>query len=246
MRSVPPSLSTLARHASDSHRPLARVSGAAFPLNSLAGGQHWSWMHGVRCGSAVTEVAVPFEWCMVCDMPLTIAADRSGEAVVFDACFEHPRGPGVLDELVVDAALRLLGIATPMAVDSPGVVSDGIWLDQIFDLCLLSPLGEPPPWPMLGALHPCARGVPTPEMIRYERQRSLGSWSGLREAVLDGCAGWVPVSAALAQWFDEGSVARWTQATAPDPQTMIDELADLLRPADLRRVLSTLDQDQTA
>lgn len=246
MRPVPPSLSTLAHHAGDLERPLARLSGSAFPLSSLAHGRHWRWMHGVRCGPAATEVAVPFVRCFVCGVLRVIAADRDGEVVVFDACLQRPRRPDALEELVVDAALRLLGLPTPPPVDSPATLSDTVWLDQVFDLCLLSPVGEPPPWTMLSALHPCARGVPTPEAIRHERQRSLGSWTDLRTAVLEGGAGWVPAPAALAEWFDEGSFARWIRGAVPDPETMVEELAELLRPPDFRRVLSTLDLGQSA
>jgi len=245
MRSVPSSLSILAHHATGLSRPLARVSGSSFPLGSLATNRHWSWMHGVRCGPAVTEVAVPFDWCAACDAPLSMAADRNGTLVVVDLCFDGPRRPRPLEDLVVDAALRLLGVATPEATATPAAVSDGVWLDRIFDLCLLSPLGEPPAWPMIAALHPCARGIPTSEMIRYERERSLGTWSALRGEVLDGHADWLPVPVALADWFDEGSFARWAQATIPDMATMVGDVAELLRPSDFRRVLSTLDHGRS-
>jgi hypothetical protein len=243
MRSVSLSLSNLARTASDLRRPLGRLSAAPndpCPLDSLSRPERWLWMHGVRCGPAINEVAVPCGWCVEAQQAITVAADRTGEVLVYEPCLREPRRPVLVEGLIADATLRLLGAATPPPSSSPRVLSDVFWLDQLLEICLLSPLGEPPPWPVLASLHPCFSGAATPELIRHERDRTLSTWAELQNDVIRARVSWVPVTPALAAWFDEGSLARWLNASYPDVSTMLDELAELLRDVDFQRVLATL------
>lgn len=197
-------------------------------------------MHGVRCGPAIGEVAVPCGWCVEAEQAITVAADRTGEVLVFEPCLRETRRPDLVEDLLADATLRVLGASTPAPISCPSALSDVFWLDQLLEICLLSPLGEPPPWPVLAASHPCASGAATPELIRHERDRTLSTWAELRSDVIGARMSWVPVTPALAAWFDEGSLARWLHACCPEVSTMLDELAELLREADFQRVLATL------
>lgn len=243
MQSVSLSLSILAQTASELRRPLGRLGSAPAelcPLDSLSHPERWLWMQGVRCGPAIIEVAVPCGWCVEAERPITVAADRTGEVLVHEPCLLKPRRPAEVESLVADATLRLLGAATPPPTYAPSVLSDVFWLDQLLEICLISPLGEPPPWPVLASLHPCASGAATPELIRHERDRAMSTWRVLQNDLIEARAPWVPVTPALAAWFDEGSLARWLQATYPDVSTMLGELAELLRKADFQRVLATL------
>ena len=254
MRSVSPSLTELARTASDLERPLGRLGpssttigsrGALCPLDSLARPRRWPWMHGVRCGPVVAEVAVPCGWCAKSDQPITVAADRLGTALIYEPCQVEPRLPAEVEELLADATLRLLGAPTRSPWQSPASLTDAHWLDQLLEVCLISPLGEPPPWPILATLHPCATGVATPELIRHERQRSMSTWATLKAEIIDGRAPWVSLTPTLATWFDEGSLARWLLAAYPDQSTMLGELEELLRPADFGRVAATIESTRS-
>lgn len=249
MRSVSPSLSELAHAASDLGRPIGRLDSSSHtanavdtlcPLDSLAQPQRWLWMHGVRCGPVVAEVAVPCGWCVASDRAITVAADRHGVALIYEPCQAELRAPRDVEELVADATLRLLGAPTPPPWQTPDQLCDAHWLDQLLEICLISPLGEPPPWQILASLHPCATRSATPELIRHERQRSMSTWASLKTEIIEGRAPWGSLDPALAAWFDEGSMARWLWTAYPDQSTMLNELEELLRPADFGRVIATI------
>ena len=247
MRSVSLSLAALARTASDLQRPLGRLSspsGHICPLDSLSHPNQWLWMHGVRCGSIVDEVAVPSCWGMEAEGLVTVAADRSAHVVVFEPWHQALRSPADAEALVADATLRLLGVSTPPPNETPIELSNAFWLDQLLEICLISPLGEPPPWPVLASLHPCAARAAKAGLARPERGFLAPTWAELRTDVIDGRAPWVPLTPTLAAWFDEGSLARWLHASYPDVATMLEELAELLQPADFDRVLTTLTPSQ--
>ena len=176
MRSVSLSLAALARSASDLHRPLGRLntpSGQICPLDSLSLPNQWPWMHGARCGPIVDEVAVPCGWWGEAKGPVTVAADRFAHIVVFEPWGEGLRLPANAEALAVDATLRLLGVSTPPPDETPVELSNTFWLDQLLEICLISPLGEPPPWPILAALHPCATRASIPGLVRHERGSPL-------------------------------------------------------------------------
>jgi hypothetical protein len=247
MRSVSLSLAALARSASDLHRPLGRLntpSGQICPLDSLSRPNQWPWMHGARCGPIVDEVAVPCGWWGEAKGPITVAADRFAHIVVFEPWGEGLRLPANAEALAVDATLRLLGVSTPPPDETPVELSNTFWLDQLLEICLISPLGEPPPWPILAALHPCATRASIPGLVRHERGFPAPTWKELRVDIINGRVPWVPLAPTLAAWFDEGSLARWLHAGYPDVATMLDELAELLRPVDFERVLATLTSSQ--
>lgn len=245
MRSVSRSLAALARTASDLQRPLGRLSSPAghlCPLDSLSHPNQWRWMHGARCGPIIDEVAVPCGWCIDGEGPIIVAANRSAHVVVFEPCHNILRLPADVEALVVDAALRLLGVCTPPPTETPSELSDVFWLDQLLELCMRSPLGEPPSWPIMAALHPCATTtrVAVSGLVQPTQASAMSTWEQLRTDIIDGRVPWVPLTPTLAAWFDDGSLARWLHASFPDVATMLNELAELLSPVDFARVLATL------
>ena len=247
MRSVSHSLAALARTASALQRPLGRLSfpsGHLCPLDSLSRPNQWRWMHGARCGPSVDEVAVPYGWCIDGEGPITVAVNRCAHAVVFEPCRDALRLPANAEALVVDAALRLLGVSTPPPNETPSELIDAFWLDQLLGLCMISPLGEPPSWPILAALHPCTTGFPVSGLVRHEQASAMSTWEQLRTDVMNSRVPWVPLTPTLAAWFDEGSLARWLHAGFPDTETMLNELAELLPPVDFERVLASLTSSQ--
>ena len=66
--------------------------------------------------------------------------------------------------------------------------------------------------------------------------RSTASKSPCSRASSNEVNAWPPVSAALAQWFDTGALARFAFAQLPETDTMLADLADLLRRDDLMRL----------
>jgi len=239
-RPVPRYLHRLARAAIRQDQPVGLAENTVVALTLSRGEPDWTQVHGVRCGPEVRAIAFPFGWCVEFDMPLALAIDRRDTAIVVD-----PHRPDALfvdepESLLLDAARRVLGLPTPPPDTTPLHLNDMVWLHRILELTLDSPLGEPPPWPLLACLHPLSNGNHTPEGLRHRRKALHTDWHSVHRLAQTTGVDWVPLTPAGAAWFDLGSFSRWLLAALPDSATMLQELGELLRPSDYTRVASTL------
>lgn len=218
----------LADNLTDRRGAVLRIDGYNLPWLSVS--TQPTGLLGIRFGPPVEAVAVRL------GAGLVLAVHRSGEAMVIGST--DPSRAACADDasLVLDLARRSLGLPTA-APDRPvGELATAVWLDRALQATLDAPLGDPPGWVALARLHPAASGVATsPELLRH-RTSAAPSWMQLRSDLTAGRAHWPPVSAALAQWFDTGALARFAFAQLPETDTMLADLADLLRRDDLMRL----------
>jgi len=239
-RPVPRYLHRLARAAIRQDRPVGLADNTVVALTLGHSSPDWTHVHGVRCGPEVRAIAYPFGWCDEFDMPLALAINRSDTAIVVDP---HRADALFVDDgesLLIDAARRVLGLPTPAPGATPLHLNDMVWLHRIFELTLDSPLGEPPPWPLLACLHPLSDGSHTPEGLRHRRGALRTDWQSVHQLAQATGVDWVPLTPTGAAWFDLGSFSRWLLASLPDPATVLRELGELLRPSDYTRVAGTL------
>ena len=196
---------------------------------------------GVRFGRAVDAVAIgvgrarPAPAVDDGRAGPVLAVDRRGEAIVVDT---GRRGVAVDGApLLLDLARRSLGLTTAGPDRPVGQLVDAVWLERVLRCTLDAPLGEPPGWLAIARLHPGGRTGPpsSPELLRHRATTAPG-WSALRRDVAEGRVRWPPVSSVLARWFDEGSMARHVFAVLPEPETVLGDLHELLRPIDADRV----------
>ncbi len=239
-RPIPQHLQHLADDAIRRDRAVGLIDGSVVALTTLADQPDWTPIHGVRCGPAVGAVAFPFGWRPQHKLPLALAIDRSDTAVVVE-----PKRPGALfvdeeESLLLDAGRRALGLPTPPPASTPLQLNDAIWLHRILELTLDSPLGEPPPWPVLSCLHPLSEGSLTPEGLRHRRRAVHTEWHTVHQQAQRTGVDWVRLTPAMAAWFDHGSFARWLLASLPEATTIAAELGELLRPSDFARVTDAL------
>ncbi len=198
---------------------------------------------GVRFGQSVDAVASPVGYGRPHSPPPVVAVDRFGEAVLVDPLLDTPYDVSGEPSIVVDAALRALGLGTP-APDRPvATVLDTVWLDRALAATLAAPLGQPPRWGELAALHPCApTGLrfTSPECLVHRRRANSLSWLTFRSSLVDRAISWPPITGALAVWFDHGSLCRHLFSLLPEPETIQAELGELLSPHDVARIESVM------
>lgn len=170
-----------------------------------------------------------------------VAVDRVGDAVVYDPTTDRLHDEH-LTGVALDPPRRTLGLATRPCRRPVWALRNLVWLDRVLGATLDAALGDPPRWPTLCRLHPLHRPGPpeSPEGIAHRCRWSPDDWHTLRADVIDGTVRWVPISPALAAWFDAGSFARHGFASLPDHDVVLADLHELLRPADLERVVAAL------
>ncbi len=232
-----PTLLELADDLLDRGGALARVRGR--PVRLTRADPDPFALLGVRFGPAIDAVACSLRASSGTAEGPVLAVDRCGDVVVVDG---HRCSTGASEApLVLDLARRSMGLTTAPATRPVRELIDAVWLDRLLRATLDAPLGDPPGWVALARLHPGGRVGPaaSPEVLRH-RAATAPSWSRLRHAIADGRARWPPVSGALAQWFDDGSLARHAFAVLPEPDTVLADLTELLRPADAARVDAVL------
>ena len=198
---------------------------------------------GCRFGSSVDAVASRVGFGRPGSPPPVVAADRYGEAVMLDPLLDE--GFDATDEpsIVVDVARRALGVDTPPPTRSVAAYLDAVWLDRALDVTLDAPLGDPPDWQRVAALHPSAPATPallSPEHLVHRRRCDSVSWPTFRSAVTRRQTRWPPITGALAAWFDDGSFSRHLFSLLPEPAAMRAELAELLRPSDVAWIESVV------
>ena len=234
-------LMQLAAEARRRGTPVVLMAGRIVPLGSPAGEP--LPLTGMRLGPTVDAVAAQVGFGRPGVAPSIVAADRHQETIVVDALLDAPFDVTGHGSVVVDTARRALGLPTPPPGHTVGAYLDAEWLHRILTATLDAPLGDPPHWPRLAGLHPAVTTAPvptSPEHLAHRRARTQTDWASFRHGVIQRHLGWPPVGAALASWFDEGSLARHLLSQLPDPDVVLAELRDLLRPADHGRVAGAL------
>ena len=218
---------------------LLRVRGRPIPFTRCR--HDPSALLGMRFGPAIDAVAITLgSHGAAPGDGLVLAVDRCGEVAIVDSV---RRSPNTGAALGLDLARRAMGLATAPSPRPVSELVDAIWLDRALRATLEAPLGEPPRWPALARLHPRNPGgaVTDPTVLR-QPAAPLPTWSELRQSIIDGTARWPPVSAPLACWFDDGSLARHVFGVLVEPERMIADLDELLRPADVAILVAALNR----
>lgn len=189
---------------------------------------------GVRCAPAVDAIAYPVDARIVsCDPTvrrLAVVVGRAGEADIVDPRradpfrITHEFGP------LVDVGRRALGLATPAEPTPPVVMLDAVWTDRLLTATLDADLGSPPPWSVLGALHPLAGAPITAQELRFRRLALPLDWSAFRHQATRSGGSWPGLAPGLAEWLDDGSFARWVLADLAPATHLLDDLSELLTP----------------
>jgi len=198
---------------------------------------------GHRLGRSVDAVASRVGFGRPGGSPPVVAVDRFGEAVLFDPLLDTPFDVSDQPSIVVDAGLRALGLTTPGPERSVLRFLDSVWLDRTLTVTLAAPLGEPPGWSELAALHPCAPvagRLTSPEHLVHRRRVDAPSWAAFRSSLIEGIVSWSPITGALAAWFDTGSLCRHLFSLLPEPDVVRVELGDLLSDCDMDRIDAVL------
>lgn len=198
-------------------------------------------LRDIRFGQSVDAVASPVGFGRPHSPPPVIAIDRFGEAVLFDPLLDTPYDVSGEPSIVVDAVLRALGLGTPAPDHPVATFLDIVRLDRALAATLVAPLGQPPRWGELAALHPCApTGLrfTSPECLFYRCRANSLSWLTFRSSLVDRAISWPPIAGALAVWFDPDSLCRHLFSLLRKPETIQAELGELLSPHDVARVES--------
>lgn len=234
-------LMRLAAEAQRRGTPVVLMAGRVVRLDAPAGEP--LPLTGMRLGPTVDAVAAQVGFGPPGVAPPIVAADRHHDTIVVDALLDAPFDVTGHGSVAVDTARRALGLPTPPPGHTVGAYFDAEWLHRILTATLDAPLGDPPHWSRLAGLHPActAASVPTsPEHLSHRRARTRTDWSSFRRGVIQRHLDWPPVGAALAGWFDDGSLARHLLSRLPDPDIVLAELRDLLRPVDHDRLAGAL------
>ncbi len=193
---------------------------------------------GIHCAPSVHAVAYPAEVVVATDdlfqdHLVGIAVDRSGATAIV-----HPDEAAPITSpdhgcLTLDQGLRALRLPTSPPDRPIESYVDGTWLDHVLMVALAADLGDPPRWREISRLHPLAGGLTrSPETLRRARATLHGGWESLRCSVArSGRSGQV-MSAALARWCDTGAFARRMLAPVPEPEVVLADLTEILRPRD--------------
>jgi hypothetical protein len=126
---------------------------------------------------------------------------------------------------IADVCRRAFGLATaPPPGDCVSLVID-LWLGRVIAAAADRPHLT---WDEVVGLHPVARTPCTPAQLA-ERTVDIGQrirWSTVRQGYIDGeIDGYGGVDASIAEWMDDGMLARWLLGTAP-PWSSLLEIVD--------------------
>lgn len=177
----------------------------------------------------------------------TVLVDRQGNsaAVLDDGCgnvqtlCDRPAG------VLADTLRRVLGLPTAPPEVPIGYCVENAWLDAIATIVLARP-GEVDTWDALVRLHPLAgaRGAGcspvelcnSVQVLQAESSwaRMLALWGRHEGLHHHGPPGTKAIP--LAQWFDEGSFARWSLRNLPVAEELLPAVLDAL-PEHLREQL---------
>ncbi|MDP6105207.1 MAG: hypothetical protein QF367_08270 [Acidimicrobiales bacterium] len=137
---------------------------------------------------------------------------RSGRSISGRQLDHHidllSEGTGPLDDL----CRRIIGLETPPPEGPNRAFLDTLWLDRILAVALDRPLGT------------CG---PSVGQVLALRPDDL-DWPAIRLRCAGGCLVIAGITSAQAEWFDDGSFARWAIRLMPDPVEALADLAQLL------------------
>ena len=153
------------------------------------------------------------------------ARDQHSNLTVFDYV-------GASAELgrIPDACRRVLRLPTPPPALAPRTYWILEWLDRILALAIGRDLGSPPPpWNRIEAL------------LRIESD-DTHPWAILRRQCAAGHLDIGGISPRLAAWMDDGMFSREAIGAFPEPQDMVADLAELMPPHILERIVERLER----
>lgn len=243
---TPPDLHRLAHQAlAHGTALLADGSGRAPITLETAAATPWSSTEpllGVHCAPEVHAVAYPAEVVVARDRRCEdhragVAVDRSGAATIVHPGGADPVPTPVSARLTLDQGLRALRLPTPPPDRTIESYVDGTWLDHVLLVALTADLGDPPRWREISRLHPLSGGHPrSPEALQRARSTLHGGWESLRCSAARASISGGIMSSALARWCDTGAFARRLLAPVPEPEQLLDDLGEILRPRDAARL----------
>lgn len=135
---------------------------------------------------------------------------------------------------VPDTCRRVLGLPTPQPETNPQLLWALDWLDRVLAAVIGRDLDSPAlAWP---AIHQMHRG----------RSSIAAPWSILRRECAAGQLDIGDVSAADAEWMDDGMFSRQSIAAYPELLDLLIDLAELLPSETLRQIMDRLHDDDVA
>ena len=126
----------------------------------------------------------------------------------------------------MDCLRRAMGLPTPPPSEPPSRLFTSVWLAAIAGAAR----DRTPSWPAIMRLRP-----------RLEDADEC-TWESLRQAAVEGRWPAPDLTASEAEWLDEGSFARWVLGAFPPLPVMLDELAKLLPPSTIRRLVRVVEE----
>lgn len=225
--------------------------GPGHPLAPLVGFRapgSWEAL-GVTCTATARHLDQPDDASAV---RATVLVDRTGgvtstliaEGEPLDVGDEPPIG------LVVDILARALDLPTPPPEWSTAMLVESTWLDRMASGLLQRP-ARGRSWRWVADRHPLRGGGPVPEpeelARRTVRHAKVQSWADLRLAAtgaeLPAATCGPPGGQVLDayDWFDDGSLCRWSLQGLPPAEAVLADLLGILPGhvgADLSRALT--------
>lgn len=150
-----------------------------------------------------------------------------------------------------DLLRRMLGLRTPDPSHDVAELWALQWLDHVLAAAALrSPGAEPLSWPDVAARHPAAALAGRDRVLRTLVDHDLArlgrafaratSWSMLRTECVAGRWRVAGLSAADAEWLDDGSFSRWTMQQHAFCGEYLEDLRVLLAPRVVSRIEEVL------
>lgn len=140
---------------------------------------------------------------------------------------------------MVDALLRCMGAPTAAAAFGTIELFTLWWLAEVVGAAEAG--GRPLQWPAAAALHPAMRMLDRAVDVEPRHLEAAGralanvcGWTELRRQARRGGTAWLR-EPADADWFDDGSFARWTVGSYPPLDRLLADAADAMTPSAARR-----------
>lgn len=157
---------------------------------------------------------------------MTLAVERHGDVLLR---FDEDHGTTTIERVtgpMVDHLSRAVARPTSPPELTPGALVELHWLDRIAAIVLERPGAAT--WPALAACHPLGDGLPadpTTLALATLAHDATTTWASLRAASADVISSELPPSGDVvhaAEWFDDGSYARWTSRDLPPADVLLE------------------------
>lgn len=228
------------------HRPSPAVewwelpATAAHPYEVLVGWRAGPGHDVVGLVTRGTSRPVPAPGATSPDVPhpvrVTHLMDRDGAtATVLDGLGRSTLIETPPEGLVADALARVLGRPTPPPELTVGTLVETGWLDAVAQVAFHGP-EQLRSWSQVAQLHPLAGCGPTPSADHLagdvRELEATSSWSRLRRLsrihLLTSSRPPGGGEVSPADWFDDGSFARWSTRNMPDAGEVLASLIEVL------------------